>query len=489
MHLRWLLSGSSALPLVLGLVLPACGGAEPPPPSVAPPPPSATVAPAPVATTPARPTPPPAKADASLLPRKLFFANPDHTRVQISPDGKHFLWLAPVDDVLNVWVASTADPSKAKAVTQEKKRDIRTVFWAQDSAHVLFQNDTNGDENFHVFTVDVDGKATKDLTPASGARAGVMAISAKIPGAVLVQMNDRDKKNMDVYRIDLATGKRTLVEKNEAGYAGYVNDADFKLRFAMKQTEDGGMDISERGAKGAWTLWTHVPMADSLTTGPLGMDDAGKTLYFADSRDRDTAALFAYDLATKKATLLAEDPHADVGDLVADPKTHKVQAASFSYEREKFTVIDKAIQGDLDYLKSFNDGDLGITSRARDDSKWIVAFSKGEDPGHFYLYDRKAKKASLLFPKYAVLEGKKLSAETPEVLEAHDGLKLVSYLWLPPGADANGDGKPEAALPMVLFVHGGPWARDEFGYSAMPQWLASRGYAVLQVNYRGSTGF
>jgi dipeptidyl aminopeptidase/acylaminoacyl peptidase len=212
-------------------------------------------------------------------------------------------------------------------------------------------------------------------------------------------------------------------------------------------------------------------------------------MYLRDSRDRDTAALYAYDAVTKKSTLLAEDARADVGALVVQPKTKVPQAVVASYDRDRWIVLDKAIQPDLDYLKTVNDGDLSLTSRSRDDAKWVVAFGKGDDPGHFYLYDRKAKKATPLFPKYSALEGKPLSKELPVVLDSRDGMKLVSYLWLPPGSDSKVAGTPDQPLPMVLFGHGGPWARDSYGYSSMPQWLASRGYAVLQVNYRGSTGF
>jgi dipeptidyl aminopeptidase/acylaminoacyl peptidase len=465
----------------------ACGEEAPPPAAPTPPVASAAPAPAPVATAPAAPPPP--HADASLPPRSLFFSNPDHTRVQISDDGKHVLWLAPVSGVLNIWAAPTSDLTKAVAVTQEKKRDIRSASWARDSAHVLFENDTGGDENFHVFAVDLVGGAPKDLTPVDGARADIVATSPRFPGAVLVQMNDRDKKLMDVYRVDLKTGARKLVLKNEQGFAGYAVDDDLKVRVAVKQTADGGSDMMVPGAKaGDWTTWSHVPMEDSLTTGVAGFDATGKTMYVLDSRDRDTAALFAYDTATKKTKLLAEDPRADVSDVIVDPKTEVPQAVISTYDRDKWTVLDKAIEPDLAYLKTVNDGDLAITSRSRDDSKWIVAFSKGDDPGHYYLYDRKAKKAQLLFPKYSSLEGKTLSKENPVVLDARDGTKLVSYLWLPPGSDKQTPGKPDHALPMVLFVHGGPWARDSYGYSSTPQWLASRGYAVLQVNYRGSTG-
>jgi dipeptidyl aminopeptidase/acylaminoacyl peptidase len=230
-------------------------------------------------------------------------------------------------------------------------------------------------------------------------------------------------------------------------------------------------------------------MEDSLTTSVTGFDATGRTMYLLDSRGRDTAALFAYDTVTKKTKLLAEDPRADIDTIIAQPKTELPQAVVVPYERDRWIILDKSIEGDLAYLRSINDGDLSITSRSLDDSKWVVAFGKGDDAGHFFLYDRKAKKATALFPKYSALEGKPLAKETAFVLDARDGSKLVSYLWLPVGADTNGDGKPEKALPMVLFVHGGPWARDHYGYNSSAQWLASRGYAVLQVNYRGSTGF
>jgi dipeptidyl aminopeptidase/acylaminoacyl peptidase len=221
----------------------------------------------------------------------------------------------------------------------------------------------------------------------------------------------------------------------------------------------------------------------------MGFDESGRTLYLEDSRDRDTSALVALDTKTNQPKVLAEDARADVGGLIVSPIDGHVQAASFDYDRRNWKIVDPSIEADLAYLKTVVDGDLEVLSRSQKDELWTVAYVVSDGPVRYYLYDRKKKAATFLFSNRPALDGVKLAKMHPVVITARDGKSLVSYLSLPPAADAEGTGKPSAPLPMVLLVHGGPWARDAWGFNGTHQWLASRGYAVLSVNYRGSTGF
>lgn len=473
MSARVLRSVALCLPLV------ACGEKFP----AAPPPPPlpATTATATVSASAAPPAKAPPRADASLLARKVLFDNPDRASPRYSPDGKRIAYLAAVDGVLNVWVAPAGDLGAAKPVTQDKKRGIREFHWAKTGVHLLYLLDKDGDENNHVYAVDLQSGETKDLTPQAGAKAHIDMLSSKVPGEVLVGINDRDPKWHDLHRVDLRTGKRTLVQKNE-GMAGFVADDSFKIRYAVKPTSEGGSELLEPDGKGAWKVVGKVGLEDALTTHAVGLDATGRTLFMLDSRGRDTGALLAMDTRTGKTKVLAEDAQADVTGAVEHPVTHEPQAATSAYDRVRWHVIDKSIAPDLEALGKIEAGDLDIVSRTDDDKKWIVAFSVSDGPTRYYAWTRQAKKADFLFTNIKALEGAKLSKMQPVIVKARDGASLVSYLTRPLGAES----KPS---PMVLLVHGGPWARDHYGLNRTHQWLASRGYAVLSVNYRGSTGF
>ena len=427
--------------------------------------------------------------EVPLIPRQTLFGNPEKAAARISPDGKRLSYLAPVDGVLNVWVGPADDPAAAKPVTQDKKRGIRSYFWAYTAKHILYTQDADGDENWHVYAVDLDSGETKDLTPIKGVAAQIEAVSHRQPGELLIGLNDRDEKLHDVYRVNIATGERTLVEKNEQGFTGYTIDEDFQVRFATRFSEDGGNDILKPDGKGGWSEFLKIPMTDTLTTGLAGFDKTGDVVYIMDSRDRNTGALYSWNLKSDEKRLIAENPLADVGGVLAHPTENTVEAVSFTYEKTKWEILSDTVKADFEYLESVADGEIQVTSRTLDDRTWTVAYLMDNGPVRYYLYDRKAKQAKFLFTNRKDWEGLRWVKMHPVVITARDGLKLVCYLTLPPNTDNDGDGRPAQPLPMVLDVHGGPWSRDSWGFNAEAQWQANRGYAVLSVNFRGSTGF
>jgi dipeptidyl aminopeptidase/acylaminoacyl peptidase len=426
-----------------------------------------------------------------LIPREALFGNPERANVQLSPDGRTLSWVAPLDGTLNVWVAPADDLSAAKAVTRDTARGIRSYFWSYQPDTLLYLRDSGGDEDFHLYAVDLKTGQSRDLTPFEKTTAQVVGVSDRHPGTILVGMNDRDPKWHDLYRVDLASGERTLVEKNDQEISGYLADADYRLRFASRARPDGGEDLLRRSGD-TWETYDQIPFEDGMTTGFAGLSKDGSTLYMRDSRERNTAALFAVDAAGGGKRLLHEDARADIGGNLADPRTGEVQAVSVNYLREQWTVLDDAIRADLARLEAIGPGEASINTRTLDDRTWIVAYSAAESPVEYYRYDRDGQGGGTLtrlFSGRPALEGKPLVPMWPLELQSRDGKTLVSYLTLPPHADANQDGKADAPVPMVLLVHGGPWARDAYGYSSYDQWLANRGYAVLSVNFRGSTGF
>src|SRR5262249_55292681 len=227
----------------------------------------------------------------------------------------------------------------------------------------------------------------------------------------------------------------------------------------------------------------------SLTTNFASFDKTGDKLYMLDSRQRNTAALYYLDLKTEKQHLLAEHPRADISGMLAHPIEKNIQAVRFNYSRTEWKILDDTIKPDFDYLKTIADGEIQITGRTLDDKRWTVAFVMDDGPTRFYLYDRRpTRTATFLFTSNRELEKLPLVKMHPQIIKSRDGLDLVSYLSVPKWADPNGDGRVSQPLPMVLKVHGGPWFRDDWGYNAEHQLLANRGYAVLSVNFRGSTG-
>ncbi|MCB9792803.1 MAG: S9 family peptidase [Alphaproteobacteria bacterium] len=422
-----------------------------------------------------------------LIPRARLFGNPDRAMVRLTPDGRHLAWIAPRDGVLNLWVAPTEDLDAARPLTKDTGRGIRMHFPAWTSEHLVYLQDEGGDENWRLRSVNLVTGEDVALTPAEGVAAQILGGSADHPHEIVVGLNDRVPELHDVYAIDLRSGERRLLLENP-GYLGFLIDDDHQVRMAMAYTPDGGTQLVQLTEAGPQPFLT-VPMADSLTTAPHHFDRSGERLYLLDSRGRDTAALFELDMGAEdplaEAKLLVEDAKADVTEVLTDPATGRVQAAAATWDRRRWSVLDPAVAADFERLEGQGEGELQVVSRTADDARWVVAFMGHDGPIRYHLYERASGALRFLFLNRSDLEGQPLAAMRPLVIPARDGLELVSYLTLPRDAGET----PEAPLPLVLLVHGGPWARDSWGYDPYHQWLANRGYAVLSVNFRGSTGF
>jgi dipeptidyl aminopeptidase/acylaminoacyl peptidase len=435
-------------------------------------------------------TPAVAQPNAPLIAREKFFGNPTRAAGRLSPDGKWLSWIAPREGVLNIYVAPAADPNAARALTAETKRPIRTYFWSPDSRQILYINDKGGDENFLLYGVDVASGQQRALTPFEKTRVQIVNISNQVKDRVLIGVNNRDAKWHDVYSLDLASGRLTPVMMNMGGYSGFIADEQLNLRIATRARPDGGSDFYRvAGGKVEATPFEQVTLEDSQTTNSIGFTVDGKILYWVDSRGRDTAALIAQDVATGAKTIVAQNARADIGGAMANPKTGRVEAYAVNYLKNEWVPLGDAVRADLAFLEGRLKGEINVVSRTDADDKWVVAVDPGTAPSSAWLYDRKAKRLTKLYSTRPELDNATLSAMHPVEIRTRDGLNMVSYLTLPPGTDADGDGRPNRPVPMVLFVHGGPWGRDGYGYNSYHQWLANRGYAVLSVNFRASTGF
>lgn len=430
------------------------------------------------------------RADAAtLIPRDAIFGNPTKSQGRISPDGRFVSWLAPVDGVMNIWIAPADNPSAARSITRSTSRPIPNHFWAPDSRHVIYVQDKGGDENFHVFAVDVTTGTERDLTPVEGkVRAEIQGVSELRPDVVLVGLNNRNPQLFDLYEINYRTGERKLVAENP-GYGQWVTDNQLRPRFAMQQIPGGGSKVFRREADGTWKEVMQISNDDFFNTAPIGFNKEGTQLYWVDSRGRDKAALVRMDPATLQTTVMATSDKADIQGLAFDPVTYEPIGYSVNYLRNEWTPLTPRFRADLDFLRSKLTGEISLAGATQDGNKVIVVANSAEAPSVYYIYDRQAKTLTKMFETRPDLSRYTLRPMHPVEIPSGDGKTLVSYLTLPASADPDNDGRANTAVPMVLFVHGGPWARDDYGYNSAHQWLANRGYAVLSVNYRGSTGF
>ncbi|MDP2130988.1 MAG: S9 family peptidase [Erythrobacter sp.] len=426
---------------------------------------------------------------APLIARNALFGNPTRAAGQISPDGQWLSWLAPKDGVLNIWVAPADDPAAARAITSATDRPIRQHFWSPDSRGVLYIQDKGGDENFLLYRIDIASGAETTLTPFENTLVRIVGGSTTHKDKLLIGINNRDPRWHDVHLLDLTTGALSLVLQNNS-YARFMADDSLTLRMAMRQNAAGGTDyFSVENDVVAAEPFETTAMEDALTTMPAGYTTDGATLYWIDSRGRNTAAVLAQDTSTGAKRVIAEDAKADIGSTMRDPLTGEVQAYAVDYLKTEWTAIDPGIGAALAWLGERLDGDFGVSSRTDDDQTWIVWNDPLTQPVSTYIYDRTAKTLTPFYTSRPALAGMPLQVMHGLEIPSRDGLTLPSYLTLPPGSDADGDGRPDSPVPMVLLVHGGPWGRDTYGFNSTHQMLANRGYAVLSVNFRGSTGF
>ncbi|MBK4999957.1 S9 family peptidase [Pseudomonas sp. S31] len=430
-----------------------------------------------------------------LIPRALLFGNPSRISARISPNGEYLSWCAPLDGVMNVWVCPSNDPSKAKAITQDKGRGISSAWWSQNG-YLIYSQDQGGDENFHLFAVSPSSAQQPiDLTPFAGARASVAAVSTR-PGLqdeILVKLNQRDPRYADLYRLHIPSGELVMVETNP-GFSNFIVDDHYRANLAV-QNEPDGRKTYLRKSGDTWLPWLTLEPQDASTTSVSHFSADGAFVYVLDSRNRDTAALFAYPWPSEtadqqKAALLAFDDRADIGGLLVDNFTYEPLAYSIYHERKTRLLLNDKITADVKFLDAQIDGEWSISSRTNSDEIWVIEASSDRLPGAAYLYHRMSSRLEHLFVSRPELLDFHLARMQSTTLRSRDGLELTTYLTLPVGLeDPHQPLKSLAPIPLVLVVHGGPWARDFHGYVAMHQWLANRGYAVMAVNFRGSTGF
>lgn len=426
-----------------------------------------------------------------IIDRELFFGDPEISGAQLSPNGKYVTFLKQFSKVRNIWIKKIDEPFKnAKPITADTKRPVTSYFWTEDSKYVIYVQDKDGDENYRVYVVNPFEQGepvppAKNLTPFENVRATIIDVPKKRPNEIIVGLNDRDPSLHDVYKLNILTGERKLIYENRENIAGWATDLDGNLKLALRQTEDGGTEILRLDKGNKLTKIYEVEFEESAS--PIRFTKDGKAFYLMTNKGktRDKVQLELFDLKTGKTKLIDKDPLDEVdfaGALFSD-LTNELLMTYYIGEKIRIYPKEKKFKKDFEtLLTQVPQGNIGIMSITQDENLWLVSVSSDVDPGSVYLFDRRTGKAQFVYKSRPNLPSEWLSEMKPIKYKARDGMTIYGYLTTPKGLESK-------KLPVVLLIHGGPWARDIWGYNAIVQFLANRGYAVFQPNFRGSTGY
>jgi dipeptidyl aminopeptidase/acylaminoacyl peptidase len=423
-----------------------------------------------------------------LIPLAVLFGNPERIMPRLSPDGSQLAWIAPHEGVLNVWLAPVSadhgvEWATARVITDDSDRGIRQFAWAHDGRHLLYVQDADGDENWRLHDVDLPTMQRRDLTPFDGVQARLIAAEKEFPDQILVGLNKDNPQLHDVYRLDLSSGALTK-ELDNPGFAHMVADAQLAVRAALRPRPDGSMllVIRDSADSAEWREVLEIPAEDSMATAPVGFSADGGSLLLISSVDLEAGALVRMDLTTGATEVLAADPEADVSAVRLDPDTREPQIVTFRRDRSVYRVLDPSVADHVQAIRTLHPGDPALGHGDDADRVWLAAFTNDTGSVAYYCYDTSTGAATFLFEARPELSKYELAAMEPFSFSARDGLVIHGYLSFPLGQD-------RSDLPTVLLVHGGPWARDAWGYDPQAQWLANRGYLCIQVNFRGSAGY
>lgn len=448
-------------------------------------------APKPQTATPARTS----AIDAGLPPlidRELFFGNPEIATGTISPDGRHIAFRKPWNGTMNLWVKGVAEPfAAAKRITAETKRPIPAFFWSRDSKYVLFVQDQGGDENYNVYAVNPgdapaaakDVPAARNLTEAKNVRAAIYDVPRHNPDLIYVGLNDRDAAWHDLYEVKISTGERKLLKKNSDKISGWVMDRTGKPRLATRTADNGDTEILKVTDTGFEEVY-RCGVFETCTPLQFHVDNA--RVYMDTNRgETDLTRLVLFNPDTKQEEIVESDPQneVDFGGAIFSEKTDELVGTVYVGDRTRTYFRDKSFEADYQLVKKkLPNLEITIAGGTNDDRKWMLIASGDTEPGARYIFDRDSKALIKQYQVFEKLPRQHLASMKPIRYKSSDGLEIPAYLLLPKGPAPKN-------LPLLVIPHGGPWARDIFGYNSLAQFFANRGYAVLTPNFRGSTGY
>jgi dipeptidyl aminopeptidase/acylaminoacyl peptidase len=427
-----------------------------------------------------------------IIDRALFFGEIQIASAQISPDGQYLSFLKPYKGTRNIWVKKAGELfSAARPMSKEATRPIRQYFWSRDSKYILYAQDAGGDENFNIYAIDPTQAAdpstgvppTRALTNFKGVRTEIFAAPKAKPDILYIGLNDRDPQWHDLYELTLSTGEKKLLRKNTERIAGWDFDHDGNLRLAERTNQVGDTEILRVDPDGFKQIYSCSVLEGC---GVVDFDAANKQVYLiTDSGSLDLSELEMLDPATGDTTKFESDPEnrVDIQDLELSDVDYHIYFTKYEDDSSRLYFKDKGFENEFHWLQSKLPGkEITFGARSKDENVWIVNASSDTEPGETYLWNRKAQTLDLQYRIREELPRASLSERKPYRFKSSDGLEISAYLTLPKGM-------PAKNLPLIVVPHGGPWARDTSGYDTFAQFYSNRGYAVLQPNFRGSTGY
>jgi dipeptidyl aminopeptidase/acylaminoacyl peptidase len=428
-----------------------------------------------------------------LIDRDLFFGNPEIAGAQVSPDGKNLAFLKPWQDTRNVWVKKVAEPfSAARLLTTETKRPVAGYLWSRDGKYVIYVKDNAGDENFNLYAVDPNAPAaagseappSRDLTGLKGTLVQPYSVPKSDPDVIYIGLNDRDKAWHDLYKLKISTGERTLIRKNSEKIAAWFFDESGQVRLGLHVADSGDQELLRVDAAGFTKVYSCSVFENCA---PIRFNKDGQRVYMLTNKgdDADLTGIVLFNPETGKIEPVDSDPlkKVDFAAAVFSEVTGELAATVYVEDHARRYFRDKSFESDYKWIqKELHGSDFNVASRSLDEQIWLVNANGDTEPGKVYLFDRKAHKLALQYQTREKLPRESLAHMQTIHYKSSDGLEIPAYLTLPKGV-------PGKALPMVVFPHGGPWARDGWGYNPYAQFFANRGYAVLMPNFRGSTGY
>ncbi|MCF8358160.1 MAG: S9 family peptidase [Prolixibacteraceae bacterium] len=409
-----------------------------------------------------------------------FFKNPEKTSFELSPNGEYFSYLAPYESRLNVFVQKVGD-EEALRITSETDRDIAGYLWANNN-RILYLKDTGGDENYQLYGVNIDGSDLVGLTVFEGVRTQIIDDLEELPEEIIIGMNKRDARVFDPYRLNIITGEMVMLAENPGNIMGWMTDHDGKLRIAI--ASDG---VNQTYLYRETEDEEFVPVMSlnfKETLNPLFFTFDNKNVYATSNIGRDKEAIVLFDMANaKELDVIFETEAADVSGLAYSKKDKKLQAAFYYTSKRQVHFLDDEAEEMYGKVEAKLPGlEVRFTSENKAEDKFMIRTFSDKTRGEYYMYDKASDGLTKLAELSPWLDADNMCDMKPIYYDSRDGLNIQGYLTLPKGY------KPKN-LPVVVNPHGGPWARDYWGFNPEVQFLTNNGYAVLQMNFRGSTGF
>ncbi|MEQ8192259.1 MAG: prolyl oligopeptidase family serine peptidase, partial [Candidatus Eremiobacterota bacterium] len=430
-----------------------------------------------------------------LIPGEILFSDPVKGNPKISPSGEKIAYMAQVNNVLNLWV-KTIDKEDDRPVTcfqknglkiliGPQKKDMTNYMWVTDR-YIVYFHDTKGYINYNMYKINIETMESKNLTPCKDSRVRFVKYNSDFPYEMIISIKKHNQTHYDLYHIDIQSGKKTLIAGNPGNVKYWVIDSNLQILGMVSERDGTGEELSIReNGHGNWKKLLDFDKEGLLQNYILGTSKDNRKIYMIDSTGVNTCRVLKIDISTGISEVIASNPEYDIWEgeyFLYHPFTYEIQAVCFNKYRKEWILLDETIKEDFEAIRKMDSGDFSIVSRDDRDKIWIIAFDRDNGPVAYYIYNRGLKKGSLFFYHQPSLKEYTLSEMKDLSFISRDGLTIHGYITYPPGEKRNN-------LPLVLYVHGGPWLRDTWGYNPDAQWFANRGYLCLQINYRGSTGY